>query len=326
MILGPTENHSLLSPAVYSQSMLSQRLGGTVARDIRLFPEYAVLARSIAAANPDVVIVRGLTRWFMRMAAFLAVAQRRRVVIYDQEGPNQVGFGTWIRRATCRAVGVIHFTPKIDDNTHHQSWASAWQIPFGNAFSNSGMSRPIAPQWPPRILMVGKYRPRKRHADLLCALRLLTGLPFSITFCGEEASSDDREACVSLGKLAGELGLASRLTFRNNVPHYLMADLYAAHDIFVLPAQNEPAAISPLEAVWCGCAALVTETSGTRSYLPPSNTFSFRDGDIDDLARALSQMMESPQALADARRACAVRMSALANDERIRTDFERLLA
>jgi len=327
MIRGPTENHALLDPRIHSQSNWSVRLGGSTADDRRLFPDFRNLADAMQSADPDVVIVRGLTRWFMRMAALAALMQGRKLVVYDQESPNPGFSGTWLRRAACRVVGIPHFTSILDDAVG-RSMGSALQIPFGCAFEapDTGRLSGRDIHWPPRILMVAKYRQRKRHADLLTALgKLAPAHVFSLTFCGEEASEADRNFCQELRSQADAAGIGDRLTFANNRPHGEMPRIYGSHDIFVLPAIREPAAVSPMEAAWCGCAVIAARGCGTRTYLPAGDRFDFVDGDVDDLARALSGMLESPVGLAQARDLCVQRISTLASDSQIRDRFEGLL-
>jgi glycosyltransferase involved in cell wall biosynthesis len=174
--------------------------------------------------------------------------------------------------------------------------------------------------------MVAKYRERKRHLDLLSALAPLAArLDFQLTFCGEESDGRDRDYCERLRCFAAKCGLESRLTFRNNVPHQEMWDVYRDHDLFILPSVCEPAAVSPLEAAWSGCAVIVARQSGTRSYLPPDITFDFRDGDVPDLERAISNILSSSSTLAHAQERCCRYINHIAGGETVVRRFERFL-
>jgi glycosyltransferase involved in cell wall biosynthesis len=326
VIAGATENHTGLRPLVHSPSALSVGLGGTPQSDARLFPEFLVVHRAIAAERPDVVIVRGLTRWFMRMVAISALVQGLRLVIYDQEEPHPAFSTTWVRRALCRVVGIRHFTPKVDHRPL-SGIASALQIPFGRVFAlpprhpNSDRE----PNWPPRVLMVAKYRERKRHADLIEALGLLKDRhAFSVTFCGEVTSAADRAFCRDLQLMAERCGIGDRLTFQHNVPHDEMMGVYMEHDVFVLPSVREPAAVSPIEAAWCGCAVIMSRGSGTRSYMPPDDAFEFSDGDPVDLARAVARLLRDSRTLVEAQEQCFHAISLQASDTLILSRFEML--
>lgn len=326
VIRGHTEDYSLIAPHIYEQSTLSRRVRGGVERDKYLFPKFGDVYSAMRKAAPDIVVVRGLTRWFMRMAALCAILQRRRLVVYDQEEQTPPFSTTWMRRALCRAIGIAHFTPKVGVGLHEDaSWGSALPVPFGRPFVQAQLPR-VRSHAVPRILMVSKYRERKRHEDLL---RALSSLPepykFTLTLCGEEASEEDSAYCRRLAKLASELGLANRLVFRNNVPHDKMTDVYFEHDVFVLPAVNEPAAISPLEAAWCGCAVLIAADSGTRNYIPPGPQYEFAARDANSLGHALRGMLENAASVAHAQEECSRWISGLASDELVLERMERLL-
>lgn len=328
VIRGPTENYSLVAPRIHEQCKLSRFLGGNPSKDRLLFPRFGEIYTAIRKADPDVVIVRGLTRWFMRMAAVAAILQRRKLVVYDQEEQNPSISSTWLRRAICRFVGIRHFTPKIDAHPRKRSWGSASCIPFGYPFQGRPLPSIDAHSTAaaPRILMVAKYRERKRHGDLLRALaRLAFQCEFTLTFCGEEADERDSEFCRHLASLAAELGISERIVFKNNVPHTEMADLYAAHDVFVLPAVDEPAAVSPLEAAWCGCAVLLASGSGTRGYIPPGTPFEFKAEDVDSLAEALGGLLSDSKAISRAQDACLRRISSVAADQVVLSRLQRLL-
>jgi glycosyltransferase involved in cell wall biosynthesis len=327
VLRGPTEDYSVVTPRIHTQSTLSRWIGGCANVDRLLFPRFHDVYSAISRAQPDVIIVRGLTRWFMRMAAVAAMLQRRKVVVYDQEAQDPPLSTTWVRRAACRLIGIAHFSPKFSTRQTRKSWGSALVIPFGCPFAETyrgGTKRRSGEV--PRILIVSKYRERKRHQDLLCALsRLADTHKFTLTVCGEEVDATDTAFCASLRQLAGELGLASRIEFRNNIPHSAMWELYLEHDVFVLPAVNEPAAISPLEAAWCGCAVLIASDSGTRCYVPPGPLYEFRAADTDSLAEALWKTLQDPGSVARAREECHRWINQVAGDELILECFEKLV-
>jgi glycosyltransferase involved in cell wall biosynthesis len=326
MIGGFTENHSALRPVIHPPSPLSVWLGGHPDNDMRLFPRFRSLYRALHSEDPDVVIVRGITRWFTRMAAIVAIIQGRRVVVYDQEMPHPPLSSTWIRRAMCRLLGIRHFTPKIDFE-QQGGIGSAIQIPFGRAFEHPPCSlEHVRPShWPPKILMVAKFRERKRYADLIGALGIIASqFEFSVTLCGELASEADREFCRNLKDQAVKCGISQRVSFLFNIPHFEMAQVYLDHDLFVLPSANEPAAVSPLEAAWCGCAVIMARSSGTRSYMPPGDKFDFIDGDREDLARALSFLISDQSRLREAQRQCLRAITNCAGDRLILSRLEYL--
>lgn len=327
---GATENYTLVSPNVVAPSALSRRVMHMGPSDIPnspfSFPGLVSYWRHLRVENPDVVIVRGVTRWFCRVAALCAILQGRKLVIYDQENVRpQAWSGTWIRRAVFRQLGIAHFTSRLPSNPGSVGAGGAMPLPFGNPFEpiriRALRGRPL--HSPPRILMVAKYRERKGHSLLLRALAVISAsTPFSITLCGEEATHSDAAFCEALRQEAQALGLADRLRFQNNIAHDRMISIYASHDLLILPSRTEPAAVSPVEAAWAGCAVLMSRDSGTRHYLPPGSGFDFDPDDPQDIARAVAGLIARPEDLRLARDACFMRISSVADDDMILRLFE----
>lgn len=305
--VGASEDHSRCQPIVVSAQVVTWRN----------------MASSILGQAPDTVIVRGLTRRFCRMAALVAMAQRRRVVVYDQEDPLPPGFsGTWFRRAGCRLLGLGRMTARASQLAVH-SLASATTVPFAARTASdelfaAGKERIAQPLAVPKILMVGKYRARKGHAELIDALgQLGKAHDFQLTFCGEEVTAEDRDFRRDLQARCEARGLASRTQFLANLELAQMMALYARHQIFVLPSRDEPAAVSPIEAIWNGCAALVDHHSGTRHYLPPGDAYACDARDPGEIANRLQSWLASRDTLLDARRECLTHLTAIGGDEAV---------
>ncbi|TPJ55188.1 glycosyltransferase family 4 protein [Mesorhizobium sp. B2-6-4] len=324
-----TENHALVSPNVTAPSALSRmimrRRSSNIPNSPFSFPGVFSYWKRLQAEDPDVVIIRGVTRWFCRVAALCSILQGRRLVIYDQEDAKPSAWsGTWVRRAVFHGLGIPHFTSRLSPNLGPAKLGDAMSLPFGSPFEparTEGLeSRPL--QWPPRILMVAKYRERKGHSLLLRALSAISSMPFSLTFCGEEATNADTAFCQALRREAQALGVADRLRFQNNIAHDDMISVFSGHDLLILPSRAEPAAVSPIEAAWAGCAVLMSRDSGTRYYMPEGAAFDFNPDDPQDIARAVARLIARPQDLGPARDACFARISSLASDDEILRLFE----
>ena len=333
MNIGPTENHDLVIPKIHKIGWLSRlafRSGLVTDRSIQGFPSIRRYWRRFQEADPEVVIVRGVTRWFCRLAALYAIVQRRTLVIYDQEPVTSRRWtSTWFRREVFKWLGIVHFTPRIDESGQAGTdTGRARPLPFGCPFPTASTqawgTRPLG--WPPRLLMVAKYRDRKGHANLLAALaQVASEVQFTITFCGEEASTADHEYRKALSLRATELGIGDRVTFLRNVPNSQMGELYASHDLFVLPSYAEPAAVSPIEAAWAGCAVLLSRDSGTRGYFPAGVEYDFDANTPDDIARALRNILKAPEVLTRARHKVRRHLEYVCGRDRILTEFERFL-
>lgn len=330
--VGATESHDLIVPKRFIPSRLSRWLmrksPSKVASEMRAFPGFLTYWSDMKREAPDVVVVRGVTRWFSRVAAVCAVLQRRKLVVYDQEDIVPAGVTTRIRRSLLHAVGVPHFSSRLPLLETPKRASHAIPIPFACPIDDAADgAAPISMNWPPRILMVAKYRERKGHKNLLRALAdVAVKRQFFVTFCGEETSDEDLNYCNLLMELAISLGIGDRLRFMNNVPYTEMRAVYRSHDLFVLPSVNEPAAVAPIEAAWNNCCVLISRGSGTRGYIPPDPAFEFNARDVADIARAIDSVIRNPRLLAQMRDQCWHHISKVASNEAILSRFEEFLS
>ncbi|MCB9154579.1 MAG: glycosyltransferase [Caldilineae bacterium] len=116
-------------------------------------------------------------------------------------------------------------------------------------------------------------------------------------------SGEARELLDQMAALCDEAGLWGKVTA---FPLEGQAELAAAyryltgrHSLFCLPAFHEPFGLAPLEAMAAGLPAVVTKNGGPSESLY-ENGASFGvlidPADPDDIARGVSQVLESPQA------------------------------
>lgn len=330
--VGPTENHSMVTPHIIEVSGFSRwmmlRSKNTSVAELRRSPGLTDYWAELKREAPDVVVIRGVTRWFSRVALVCAILQRRRVVIYDQEDVTPGKASTWIRRCGFRMLGIRHVTSRLPIDDNETGFGTASPLPFGCSFASPAVfnSATRTLGWPPRILMVAKYRERKGHLVMLEALaRVAPVHDFTLTFCGEQASEADVTFCQMLSDVALRLGIRERLQFMNNVPHTKMLDVYSSHDLFVLPSLHEPAAVSPIEAAWSGCCVLLTRSSGSRGYVPDGGDFDFIEGESTDLARCISGAISSPENLARLRDKCRRHIADVAGNALVLSRLEGLL-
>ncbi|MGI5347585.1 glycosyltransferase [Streptomyces sp. CA-250714] len=80
-----------------------------------------------------------------------------------------------------------------------------------------------------------------------------------------------------------------------------VADWYAAADLVVLPSLWEGMALTPLEAMACGCPVIVSDVAGSRELLPPGQETSclVPPGSPDALADAVVRLALDPELRAE---------------------------
>jgi len=146
----------------------------------------------------------------------------------------------------------------------------------------------------PVILSVAKMTPRKRAGDLLDAYAKLSpdgrAEPnASLVFVG------DGENRAELESRAAALGWNS-IRFAGAINQTELPAYYDLCDIFVLPSIREPWGLVVNEAMSAGCAVVVSDQVGCGPDLVRygKNGYTFRAGDIDQLAHRLNLLIANP--------------------------------
>lgn len=122
------------------------------------------------------------------------------------------------------------------------------------------------------VLFCGRTCPEKGIHKLICALEKLPDpsiklLVVGSPFFGAENSSD---YFTNLKKQAAPL--ADRIRFIGFIPNSQLPDYYRMADTACFPALwEEPAGITAIEAMACGCPILATRSGGMPEYLQGSN-------------------------------------------------------
>jgi len=265
--------------------------------------------RLVRAERPDLVVIRK-TRGLARPVHLAALLQRVPAVGYDQRpilaprpplhGPRGLFKGRPRRRFT-----PVYGLPR----PRRRADPTAFYLPFPIASAPPGAARRWAPEGVVRILCVAKLaEARKNHRVLIRALeRLADDIPLTLTLAGSSSltiGAPDAELLDWLRAYPATGALGARVTVLEDVPFAAMSDVYAGHDVCVLPSSREPLGTAPLEAMGQGCAALVSAECGSAWYvqgaaeagLPCGEVFAPRD--VDALVAALRRTVSPPDRLA----------------------------
>jgi len=164
----------------------------------------------------------------------------------------------------------------------HWGVADAW---FGRLPSNNG---------PMRILYAGRLSPEKGVETAIEALghvaRWLPDASATLTIVGGSGPTEYEQA---LRKLVAELRLGDRVAFLGKVDRAAIGDVYAKHNVFVLPSVwQEPFSIALVEAMASGLVPVGTLTGGTGEILRDEvNGLVFEPGDAQACAAQLGRLI-----------------------------------
>ncbi len=94
-------------------------------------------------------------------------------------------------------------------------------------------------------------------------------------------------------ELASELGVADNITFTGSYVRKNFAERLASSDCFVLPSRSETFGIVYIEALATGTPVIATKCGGPEDFVNDSNGMLVPVDDVDALADAMKQMVDS---------------------------------
>ncbi|WP_431301623.1 glycosyltransferase family 4 protein [Sediminicoccus sp. BL-A-41-H5] len=142
-----------------------------------------------------------------------------------------------------------------------------------------------------RILAVGSLIPRKGHDVLLRALSRLTDLDWNLRIAGPPA---DPVHADGLRALAGELGLANRVTFLGAVTDAALEAEYAAADLFALATWFEGYGMAAAEAQARGLPLILCTGGAITDLVGPGAAILAAAGDANSLSRGMRRPIYDP--------------------------------
>lgn len=151
----------------------------------------------------------------------------------------------------------IHVVPPGYDDTRFFPVSSATREALKQDLGLSGG---------PIVLALGRIAHNKGYDLLLRAMTVVfqrvENARLLLAIGSTEPNQDEIEQTNHLRGLAEELGISSRVMFRDYIPDNQLADYYRAADVFALSSRYEPFGMTAVEAMACGTPAVVTTEGG----------------------------------------------------------------
>ncbi|MBF0480101.1 MAG: glycosyltransferase [Desulfovibrionaceae bacterium] len=238
--------------------------------------EAAIRAR---AGWADIIHVTGVWQRVSRAARAAAQAEKTPYVVSPR---GALGVYSWgqkrlkkslyyllAERANMRAASGVHYTSEMErlECAHFRFPGLARVIPNGIDTALWRRDAPGGEAWRrdkgfgPEvcvILSAGRLH-HKKGLDLLPeTLNRLSEIDFRMVFVG----GDDDGTRAALQTAFDRLGVSGRVFFYDRLPPETLRAVYSAADIFVLPSRHENFGNVVLEAMACGCTALISDMVG----------------------------------------------------------------
>ncbi|MBO9200514.1 MULTISPECIES: glycosyltransferase family 4 protein [Niastella] len=302
--IGATEDHSLVKPICYKQSWLSRLIEKKFDKGQSnkrfYFPDISAYWKAMKQLRPQIVVIRDPYKLFSQLAAFFALLIKARIIFYTQEDLLR----SRSRKALLKQKLTINFfraawiTPiKSSNSREEKGWHRyIYHVPLPVNICPEDACRKDIPNEGPKILMIGKYhQERKKHMLFLQALdNLKNRYLFSATIAGECANEEQLTRFMKIKAAAQDFELDDRVELKQNVPFNQMSTLYASHNIFVLPAVNEPYSISVNEAMGYGLPVICTDTCGTKiNIYNGDNGFVIKSDSLEELTTSLESLLSN---------------------------------
>lgn len=270
--IGHTEDHSLLMPKIYKPCLLSKLVIKLSKKEdsflYKSFPNPFKYFLDLKKSNADFVILRNPNRYFSLLNAFCARLLGIKVIFYSLTPLHQKysKFRKNITNLLLFLFDAVWMTPIEGNKTKYVFYPQGmYFIPFA------------VPQWNdsvkfvdniPKLLMVARLQKRKNYLLFLEAINSLKNkYDFKVTLIGKCIDEKQKQELMKVNDYITLHNLENIVDIELNVPFSQIQEYYKSHDLFVLPARDEPAGISILEALSCGLPVICSTTCGTRFYV-----------------------------------------------------------
>ena len=258
-------------------------------------PSLTGLWRQMKDLDPDVVVVRNPT--YLRRALQVVVARLTgsTVILYDQSPMHRpVRLKGVIPQLVSWFAGAKWITPVLGrPDIHSPAFAAIRYVPFVMEPQTNSYQRHWFQDDAINVISVGRFEDRKDHRLFIRVVAELSKrYPIRATVIGECTAQKHRRELSEAMNLSEALGLGDMVRFVTNMQFSDVQQEYTNHDLFVLASRDEPASVSPLEAMAHSLPVICSDSNGTRCYIRTGeNGYVFRTGDLDDLEGCMERII-----------------------------------
>jgi len=304
---GRSETYDALEPVVLGCSRtfevlrrVASWLPGVAYHRFGGLPPLGLFWNEVRKRRPSVVVVREPRSAFGALAVVVTKLVGARLMLYSQTLGRSASSSPG-RRWLVKLTGAVWFTPVSDSATIRKAGPEVHYVPFV-----------VPPQTAPEdknwfegdavnLLAIGKFVPRKNHRLFLDALaEVSSSRRIRATIVGECSTEEHCRELAIVRRHCRERGLEDKVEIKLNLPFAEVQSQYPKHDIFVLSSRDEPAAVSPLEAMSHSLPVVCSDSNGTQCYVRHGeNGYVFRTDVLDDLVACLDTLIADQARLID---------------------------
>ena len=254
--------------------------------------------------KPNAVIVRNPNSAYGLLSVVVARAVGANVIFYSQTPMHRRlrwwkvlmrSFPAWVARA--KWITPLLGSPDL----YSPTFDALRYVPF----VMEPQTAPDQKRWfqggVVNVLSVSMFIGRKNHRLFLRAVaRLSERYAIQATIVGECTTTEQQREFAELEEFHKSLGLGDKVHFKTNLSYWDVQREYAKHDLFVLPSRDEPAAVSPLEAMAHSLPVICSDSNGTHCYIHSGeNGYVFRTDDVHNLEECMERIISDRSRLVE---------------------------
>ena len=287
---GSIEDYRFVKPKVLNQSNISKKLQTlfNLRFDTLYFPTIKDYYKKIKMTKPDIIILRVYSRPLIYITGFFTKILRCKIIYYDQtplvKYNNFISCLKYLESKFSRFLfGAAWYSPILIEPEKKYS------IPF--IVKTKKKINFIKSRY--RILMIGKFQPRKGHFLLIKAFtKLAKEYKIHLTIIGEVSNQEHNKNFNYINNYIKKKNLTNICKIKINMKFKNIEREYENCNLFVLPSHSEPAAISILEAQGFGRPVICSDTCGTRNYLNNSSSKIFKSNNVNSLIKSIKFFLD----------------------------------
>jgi glycosyltransferase involved in cell wall biosynthesis len=294
-----SENHSSVKPLIVGYSKLTSFLKKDSNKLKYGIPKLRIF-KEIKRINPDIIVVKGFTYSSLLISTILRIWGVK--AILNVQKPYHTKPLKLSRRLYYRLFGKYMITPVYGDidnkhvNINSIMFGQNWNyLPFVAEVKHASKYRKYFKGDKINILLVGKYTNRKMILEFIDLFLKVSRRrdDLSLTIVGTILDEDIYRKAKNFEKES------SNITVLKNVKHNDMEKLYLESDLYIMPAINESASCSQLEAMSFGLAVICCDDNGTAHYVKNGiNGYIFKKEEYEmSLNKKFNLILESREKL-----------------------------
>ncbi len=283
---------------------ISQKIFNVRTKEMRWSPVVR-LWQEMNCFDPDIVIARdyyintGVALFFARLLGAKGIIQEQspvRVGTYHTRYPENM---TWKKKVAHRIYDKFSSGPLLRISPikgYYQDSKSSQNIFYVPFTFDPEIYTPFDEKKHfdggfVNIICVAKFEKRKRIIMMLNAIvELDLDDEIQVTIIGSKRKKRYYDKVVDY---ISSNGLGDTVTLKTNLNWETVQQEYSNYDLFVLPSEREPAAVSPLEAMAAGLPVICSDTNGTKDYIIEDETgYVFRSDSMWDFKNKLQTAVE----------------------------------